>query len=236
MNDTTGSARSRLIVQLFIPLLFVSIACGPVAWASECPDCRNMGLSVAHMCYVRNTATDETLVLPIQRMTLETELSPGNRLIETRYVVDIPSTLERSSSNSESRVDQTISYRLTLTQYFNQLYLEGYWWVSVSQYRGVWQRLDYQVAAKDAYLVAWVNSHNVLGGGTIDEWEETSHFVPGSYASKTITPGWAGTYVRVSAMEWQCGLISAVFYRRNEPSETWELWFSVCEGSWPWSW
>lgn len=234
MNERKWYVRGRPIIQLCTALLFVSIACGLAAWANECTDCRNTRLAAASKCYVRNTVTGETLSIPIKREITASDVSPGNRLIEARYVVDVPSTLGSRSSNSESRVDQTISYRLTVTMYFNELYLDGWWWVSVSKYRGIWQRLDYQVAAEDAYLMAWVNSHHVLGGGTIDESEETSHFIPGSYASKTITPSWAGTYVRVSATEWQCGLISAVFYRRNEPSEKWELWFKVCEGAGPW--
>lgn len=234
MNETRRHARSRLIQQLLIPLLFVSITCGPATWASECPDCRNTGLSVASMCYVRNTATDETVILPVQRKTLETEVSPGHRLIGTCYVVSIPSTLERSSSNSESRVDQTISYRLTLTHYFNEIRVDGYSYASVSKYKGVWQRLDSQVAVTDAYLMAWVNTHHVLGGGVLVDDQETSHFNVGSYASKTLTPSWAGTYVRVSFGEWQCGQINATLYRRSDPSYTWELWFNVCEGSFPW--
>ena len=184
--------------------------------------------------YVRDSVSGRSQRLAIQRQVTRTVLDRSHRLTEVRYQVEVPASAMGLQSNSESRVDSSISYRLTLTQYFNELEFEGDYYVAVSRYRGTWRRLDTQVAASDAYLLALVESSLTLGGGGISGLENTNPFTPGSYASRTLTPSWAGTYVRVGFLEAQCGQINATLYRRNNSAHTWELWFNVCEGVPPW--
>lgn len=107
--------------------------------------------------YMRETATGRVVKLPVRQMHLQVMEQAGCQNVETQYVVDIPGSLLRASSTTESKTDPSISYRLTLTQYYDEYEDAGFVFASVSRYRGVWRQLDSQVAASDGYLYAGVS-------------------------------------------------------------------------------
>jgi hypothetical protein len=74
----------------------------------------------------------------------------------------------------------------------------------------------------------------VWGGGVLYRTEDSPHFTPGDWATDTLYPSWAGTYVEVNACgSYQCGQISVELLR--EPTGyKWEFWFNICKGSVPW--
>jgi hypothetical protein len=146
--------------------------------------CPNGCIATAFLCEV---ATGQVHELSVRNRRLQISERAGLTNVEVQYQVEIP----RSYFTTESQMDPSLSYRLTLTQYYSQLTAGGHTFVAVSRYRGVWQRLDSQVAASDGFLRAGVGGPT-LGGGMLYNTEDGSHFVPSSYSIRTLTPSWAG--------------------------------------------
>jgi len=130
-----------------------------------------------------------------------------------------------------------MSYRLTLTQYYEELYEEGLRYIAVEEYAGEWESLDPQVTGIEGYLRAGVNGP-VWGGGFLYQRQDSPHFTPGDWAVRTLVPSWAGIYVHVSDDFgfYQCGQIY-VKLLRQPTGYTWEFWFNICKGeTWPGGW
>jgi hypothetical protein len=175
-------------------------------------------------------ATGQVHEHSVRNTRLQISERAGLTNVEVQYQVEIP----RSYFTTESQMDPSLSYRLTFTQYYSQLTAGGHTFVAVSRYRGVWQRLDSQVAASDGFLRAGVGGPT-LGGGMLYNTEDGSHFVPSSYSIRTLTPSWAGIFVN-TFFGWQCGQINVTLYRRSEPSHKWEFYFNLCKGRTPLDW
>ena len=161
---------------------------------ASCSTCGTDSIAREGGGVLRDSVTGETRSIPIHREETSIRLGSGERLVEVKYVADIPLFLEGGTNTStKSRVDSSVSYRLTLTQYYSEITIDGWYYVSVSKYKGTWQRLDTQVAASFGILRASANGY-VLGGGQL-HWvkDHDSGFVPGSYSTRTFVPDWAGT-------------------------------------------
>ena len=153
------------------------------------------------------------------------------RQAAVEYVVEIPARTLGISQNSDT--DDSISYRLTITQYYDDFNDGGQWYVAVDKYVGEWESLDPQVTGTNGYLEAGVHGR-VLGGGVLYRTQYSSTFDPGDWATRTLYPSWAGTYVEVSAIaSYQCGQIHVTLLRKPT-GHTWEFYLSICKGNPPW--
>jgi len=199
--------------------------------SSSCLSCKADSTVQVAVGHVRNSLTGETRSIPVHREVISRHIGADECAMQIKYTADISLPLGRGTyTSSKSRVDPSVSYRLTLTQYYSEMVINGWPYVSVSKYKGTWQRLDSQVAASDGDLSAAVRGW-LLGGGTILDVDQDSHIVPGSYSTRTFVPDWAGTYINMGVMfGYQCGQIAVELYRRNDPNETWEFWVIVCQG------
>ena len=216
---------------LAIPGFLCSAADNP-APGTSCPLCMGNPVGVQISGFVRNTVTGETLCIPIHREEVVYCLGARERAVEIRYVADLSLSVERGMhTSSKSRVDPSVSYRLTLTQYYSEMEIGGWPYVSVSKYVGTWERLDSQVAASDGCLSATAHGW-ILGGGKLNmAQDDIPHFMPGSYSTRTLVPDWAGTYLNFGLLAQHCGEIRVELYRRTDPDYTWEFWFTVCQRS-----
>lgn len=147
---------------------------------------------------------------------------------EVKYIAEIPASLFYEES---SRVDSSVSYRLTLTQMYYEIWENNLRYVAVEEYVGEWESLDPQVTGTKGGLIAGVNGPE-LGGGWLYDTDEIPEFSPEDWALETLIPYWAGEYVCVSDDEgpfYQCGRIYVTLLR--EPTgHTWEFDLMICQG------
>jgi len=185
--------------------------------------------------HIKNLKTGELIQLPVHQQLVYAIEGATGRQVAIKYIAEVPSAALGISQNSDT--DNSVSYRLTITQYYEDFhYTTGYvdqWYVAVDKYVGEWESLDPQVTGTDGYLEAGV-SGRVLGGGWLYRTPYSPHFLPGDWATRTLYPSWAGTYIEVNAYgSYQCGLIHVTLLR--EPTgRTWEFDLSICKGNTPW--
>ena len=221
------ATRGRVVWSVGIVMI---LATALAAVAQEGCDGCSRGISQPEIvAHVRNRQTGKTVGVAVQREEVVSIARDHGRSVRVRYSAEVPADLLRTSSETESKVDSSISYRLTLTQYYDEFYFEGRSYVSISSYRATWKSLDSQVRASEGYLQAGFRGQefpsNILRSG----YDSTSAFTPGTYASKTLTPSWSGDYYSVdSIMCFQCGTIYALLERIS--GSEWEFEFSICRG------
>ncbi len=228
------SVRSWRTGMGFVLVVFVLVGSAAVMYGQgDCTACSDPTEQESFSAWIRNTETGEVVQLPIKRRVRMTRVNGQVRSNEVEYVVEILSDSLRSSLTRESRTDASISYRITLTQYYDEFYDNGSQYLAVSRYTGKWESLDPQVRATEGYLRAGVNGPVWGGGYFLYRSQDSPHFAPGTYATRTLTPSWAGTYVVVNDYGfYQCGQIGAELERVT--GHTWEFWFNICKGTiWP---
>ncbi|TFH07469.1 MAG: hypothetical protein E4H08_09450 [Candidatus Atribacteria bacterium] len=199
---------------------------------SFCLTCGAGSIHQVAVGYIRNSLTGESRSVPLHREERSFRIDAEERAVEIQYTANFLLPLERGTyTSSKSRVDPSVSYRLTLTQYYSEIVIDGWPYVSVSKYVGTWERLDSQVAASDGYLSAAAHGW-ILGGGILRmAKDDIPHFIPGSYSTRTLVPDWAGTYLNFGLLAQHCGEIRVELYRRTDPDYTWEFGFTVCQSS-----
>ena len=228
---------NRILMKLVVFLVvttFVLTLCLNATMAQERPLMSDPPDHV--VACIRNLNTGEITHLSVHRELVYSTNTPTGRQVKIKYAVEVPTALLWSGCARESNTDPSISYRLTLTQYYDEFHVgpnDEQWYVSVDRYTGEWESLDPQVTGTDGYLRAGV-AGRVWGGGVLYRTEDSPHFTPGDWATDTLYPSWAGTYVEVNAYgSYQCGQISVELLR--EPTGyKWEFWFNICKGSVPW--
>ncbi len=229
MKQNTRTDWFKRILLLAILLLLALPSLGVQVQGGDCQACPVATAPIYLEAYVRDTATGETARISVHRETAFIVEDGNGRHGWVTYCAEIPARMLSRGSTTTSRTDPSISYRLTLTQYFSDFYDNNLWWVSVSRYRGTWQSLDPQVTGIDGWLMAGAMGPK-WGGGWIYDVDET-HLTPGDSATRTLYPSWAGIYVGVDN-GYQCGQIGVEL--RRVSGHTWEFWFNVCKGEiWP---
>jgi len=186
--------------------------------------------------YGRNIESGALVDIPVRQEIVYYISTNTEKRAVVRYIVDIPTAILMNYTR-ESRTDSSVSYRLTLTQYYEELYEEGLRYIAVEEYAGEWESLDPQVTGIEGYLRAGVNGP-VWGGGFLYQRQDSPHFTPGDWAVRTLVPSWAGIYVHVSDDFgfYQCGQ-TYVKLLRQPTGYTWEFWFNICKGeTWPGEW
>ena len=229
MRERWSARWKRLYIASFVILLGCAME---LHGQGRCLTCTDLAEEGAAEAYIRSMETGEISQLPVRKSVRLAYVASRRQSIEVQYVIEIPSEILRVNSAREARTDPSISYRLTLTQYYDDFYDNGLHYVAVSKYSGVWQSLDPQVRATEGYLRAGVNGVK-WGGGFLYRAQDSPHFVPGTYATRTLTPRWAVTYVVGNDYGfYQCGQISAELERVS--GAVWEFWFNICQGTiWP---
>lgn len=191
--------------------------------------------------YLSNRGTQQTIDIPVEVL----DVTPTQDGFATTYRVRISDSVFDNSvdntvvaplasgSPSDSRTDDSLSWEMTITQYWTDFHDGGRRYVKVSKYTGVWRQLDRQVGAKDAILRAGCNGPFWDGGWCYDV-DELVVGRPTSGQVYTLVPNWSTRYVGVaSQLFYQCGVIEATLVRFGQ---TWDFWFSLCQGSPEFSW
>jgi len=230
MNRILMNLLVFLVVTTFVLALCLNVAMGQEYPSASSPLDPGNTLATA---YGKNLNTGELAQLSVRWELVYSIDGPTGRQVAIKYSTEVPAALLSSGYTQESKTDPSTSYRLTLTQYYDEFDDGGRWYVSVDRYTGEWESLDPQVTGTDAYLAAGVNGSK-WGGGWLYRTDDSPHFTPGDWATDTLYPSWAGTYVEVNAYRsYQCGQISVELLR--EPTGyKWEFWFNICKGSVPW--
>ena len=119
---------------------FVLVGSATVMYGQgDCTACSDPATQESFSAWIRNTETGEVVQLPIKRSARMTRVNGQVRSGEVEFVVEILSGSLRSSLTRESRTDASISYRITLTQYYDEFYDNGSQYLAVSRYTGKWE-------------------------------------------------------------------------------------------------
>jgi hypothetical protein len=109
--------------------------------------------------------------------------------------------------------------------YYNQKTSGGSPWVSVVNYKTKWQLYDASVSMRNARMNAGCFGESLDGSGVCDYGasQQKSIGTPSSGTTYSMTPSWAGHYIRIVDLNYQAGS-STVQLKRG--TTTW--WLSIC--------
>jgi len=170
---------------------------------------------------------------------------PGGA-VETRYATtayadimfgaDGSPVIQWTNYITKSECDPSISYRHTLTQYYSTIVSQGIEYVKVDKYTGKWDRLDYQIIAENASMLAGANGPKLGGGWTYDTEGKTIG-TPSSGTTYTLTVPSSWGYVGVSdaGMLYQAGRMDCTL-RRIPTGYTWDFGTLIVQGSLDFPW
>lgn len=99
---------------------------------------------------VQSPATARQATIPAQQRL---STSQGEQNV-TIYDAEIPSAILASLVDSSQKWDSSYAVKVTIWMYWNGFDSGGFTWVSISQYKTMWQRYDSSVSLSNASMNA----------------------------------------------------------------------------------
>ena len=135
----------------------------------------------------------------------------------------------QASTKSDCQDDPSISIRVCVTQYYDQITIDSRTYTSVSRYEFSWTRSDPQVVMSKAKGHAGVIGM-VMNGGPINRVEDYDIGFPASGQVYTRVPAWHDQYVETDC-HFHCHQCVSQEVHLSRRTRGWDFSFNVCTGT-----
>ncbi len=121
----------ELLRGLMVTAIMLALGYGTIA-AQGC-NCANSSFDrsgdVSVEAYIKNLNTGELVRFPVYQQLVYAVERPTGRQVAIKYIAEVPSAALGISQNSAT--DNSVSYRLTITQYYDNFHYNGQWYEEI---------------------------------------------------------------------------------------------------------